>query len=439
MNANPASSSDSRKPAPPLSQRFLAVARALRHRNYRLFFFGQGLSLMGSWMQRLAQGWLVYRLTESEWLLGVVGFCGQILTFLVAPFAGVIADRTDRRKLLVITQTLAMLQAFILALLTMTGLIAPWHIVVLSSTLGLINAFDIPIRQSFVVEMIESRDDLPNAIAMNSFLVNSSRLVGPTAAGALIALVGEGPCFLINGLTFIAVIAALMAMRLKTAVNRDHPTNALGHLVEGFLYASKFAPIRVILIFLAAVSLLGVPYGVLLPVFAKSVLKGGPDTLGFLMAAQAIGALIGAVFLTMRKSVRGLGRIIVWAGTLFGASLLGLGFSANLHLSLAVMILLGFGMMVLFTSSNSLLQTIVEDDKRGRVMSFYVMAFMGMGALRQLACRLARQGLWSTRRRHRRRGRLPHRQCLVRLSPAPAWKIGPSHLYQTRHRASPAQ
>jgi len=360
-------------------QRLAPTARALRHRNYKLFFFGQGMSLIGTWMQRIALGWLVYRLTGSEMLLGVVGFAGQIPTFLIAPFAGVLADRTDRRKLLVVTQVLAMLQAFVLAGLTLGGAVATGHIIVLSAVLGVINAFDIPIRQSFVVEMLESRQDLPNAIALNSFLVNGARLVGPSLAGLLIAGVGEGICFLLNGMTFLAVIAALLAMRLNPVTRHAGKSHVLHNLREGLVYAFHVVPIRAILLLLATISLLGTSYSVLMPVFAKDILHGGPKTLGFLMAAGGIGAIAGAVFLASRKTVRGLGRVVALAAALFGAALIAFSYSRNLYLSLGLMAVAGFGMMVQFASSNSLIQTIVDDDKRGRVMSLYVMALMGMG------------------------------------------------------------
>jgi MFS family permease len=330
-------------------------------------------------MQRIAMAWLVYRLTGSEMLLGVVAFASRILTFVMAPFAGVLADRADRRKLLLATQALAMCQAFLLAGLTITGLVATWHIIVLAALLGLINGFDIPIRQSFVVEMLERREDLPNAIAMNSFLVNIARLVGPSLAGVLIAAIGEGGCFLINGVTFVAVIGALLAMKVKSAVNTGRSRHILHNLREGLVYAFGFAPIRAILLLLASVSLLGVSYAVLMPVFAKDILSGGPRTMGFLMAASGAGAICGALFLAMRSSVRGLGRVMVLARLLLGGALIGFALSRNLYLSMALLVLQGFGMMIQFAGSNSLIQTIVDDDKRGRVMSFYVMALMGMG------------------------------------------------------------
>jgi len=355
------------------------IVRSLRHRNYRLFFLGQGISLVGTWTQRIALSWLVYRLTNSEWLLGVVGFSSQILTFLAAPFAGVLADRTDRRRLLVATQTLAMVQAFILAVLTFTGTVQVSHIIVLSVLLGVVNAFDIPIRQSFVVEMLESRADLPNAIALNSSLVNGAKLVGPSMAGILIAMVGEGTCFLINGLSFVAVIAALLAMKVKPIDLQAQGRHVLHHLKEGLVYTFGFAPIRGILLLLAMVSLLGMSYTVLLPVFARDLLHGGPRTLGFLLAANGCGALGGAVFLASRSTVRGLGRVIAFASALFGAALIAFSFSKDIWLSLALMSVTGFGGMVQMAASNTLIQTIVDDDKRGRVMSFYTMAFMGMG------------------------------------------------------------
>ena len=365
-------------------QRSSPATRALRHRNYQLFFFGQGLSLIGTWMQGIALGWLVYRLTGSELLLGVVVFASQMPTFLVAPLAGVLADRINRRRLLVTTQTLAMLQAFVLAGLTMAGVVTTWQIILLSATLGLINAFDLPIRQAFVVEMLESRADLPNAIALNSFMVNGARLIGPSVAGVLIAVVGEGVCFLLNGVSFVAVIAALLAMRIKPAVRHAQKSHVLHNLQEGLVYAFGFAPIRAVLLLVATVSLFGMSYGVLMPVFAKDVLHGGPQTLGYLSAASGVGALGGAVLLASRKSIRGLGRVIMLASALFGAALIAFSYSRNLYLSLCLLAVAGFGMMIQFASSNSLIQTIVDDDKRGRVMSFYVMAFMGMGTFGSL-------------------------------------------------------
>jgi MFS family permease len=353
--------------------------RALSHRNYRLFFGGQGISLIGTWMQQIAMNWLVYRLTHSALLLGLVGFSSRIPTFVFASFAGVMADRWNRHRALVVTQTLSTVQALILAALVLTGTISIWHVILLSFSLGFINAFDIPIRQSFVVDMVERREDLGNAIALNSSLVNGARLVGPSIAGMLMATLGEGICFLLNGISFLAVIVALLAMRIKQPDRSEKQNpNVLRGLQEGFSYASGFAPIRSILLLLALVSLMGMPYMVLMPIFAGKILHGGPQAFGFLLGASGSGALIGALYLASRRSVLGLGRIIVIASGLFGIGLIVFSLSRVFWLSLLSMLLTGFGMMVQMASSNTVLQTIVEEDKRGRVMSFYTMAFMGM-------------------------------------------------------------
>jgi MFS family permease len=353
--------------------------RALSHRNYRLFFGGQGISLIGTWMQQIAMNWLVYRLTHSAILLGLVGFSSRIPTFVFASFAGVLADRWNRHRALVVTQTLSTVQALILAALVLTGTISIWHVILLSFSLGFINAFDIPIRQSFVVDMVERREDLGNAIALNSSLVNGARLVGPSIAGMLMATLGEGICFLLNGISFLAVIVALLAMRIKQPDRSEKQNpNVLRGLQEGFSYAFGFAPIRSILLLLALVSLMGMPYMVLMPIFAGKILHGGPQAFGFLLGASGSGALIGALYLASRRSVLGLGRIIVIASGLFGIGLIVFSLSRVFWLSLLSMLLTGFGMMVQMASSNTVLQTIVEEDKRGRVMSFYTMAFMGM-------------------------------------------------------------
>jgi MFS family permease len=354
------------------------MLRALGHRNYRLFFSGQSVSMVGTWMTRVATSWLVYRVTGSELLLGVVGFAGQIPSFLLAPVAGVLVDRWDRHKLLVWTQVFAMLQSLALAVLTLTGRIEIWHIVALSVFQGLINAFDMPARQAFVSEMIEKREDLPNAIALNSSLVNGARLVGPSVAGVIIAAVGEGWCFLLDGVSYLAVIASLLLMRVppRTRAPRNGK-NVVGQIREGWAYVSGFAPIRNILLLLALVSLVGMPYTVLMPVFANEVLHGGPNTLGLLMAASGVGALSGAIFLASRKTVLGLGKFIPLMAAAFGAGLVAFSFSRALWLSLALMVVTGLGFMVQMAASNTVLQTIVDEDKRGRVMSFYTMAFMG--------------------------------------------------------------
>lgn len=352
--------------------------RALRSPNYRLFFAGQSVSLIGSWMTRIATAWLIYRLTGSALLLGLVGFAGQIPSFVLAPFAGVFIDRWDKHRLLVITQVLAMVQSFVLAYLAISGQITIWQVVALSGFQGAINAFDMPARQSFVVEMVERREDLSNAIALNSSMVNAARLLGPSIGGIIIAAVGEGWCFLIDAVSYLAVIASLLAMKLQPAAPREpSKSSSWQQLREGWSYVSGFHPIRMILLLLAVVSLVGTPYTVLMPVFASNILHGGPHTMGWLMAATGTGALVGAVFLASRRSVLGLGRIIPMASAIFGFGLIGFSLSRNLWLSLVLLLVTGFGFMVQMASSNTLLQTIVDDDKRGRVMSFYMMSFMG--------------------------------------------------------------
>lgn len=355
------------------------LLRALRSRNYRLFVAGQSVSLVGTWMQQVAMSWLVYRLTGSVFLLGVIGFTSQIPTFLLAPVAGVLADRWNRRRLLIATQALAMLQAALLAGAVFSGIIQVWHIVALSLLLGVVNAFDIPIRQSFVVEMVYHRDDLGNAIALNSSMVNGARLIGPTIAGLLVASFGEGVCFIINSASYLAVLLALVAMRL--APTTQHPVqrrHVFQELREGFIYAFGFGPIRSILLLVALVSLTGMPYAVLVPVFAKEVLHGGAHTFGFLMTASGCGAFAGTVYLASRKSILGLGRLIVLSAVLFAAGIAGFALSSILPLSLISLVIAGFGAMTLVASSNTILQTILEEDKRGRVMSFFTVAFMGM-------------------------------------------------------------
>lgn len=354
------------------------AVRALGYRNYRLFFGGQSTSLIGTWMTRIATSWLVYRLTDSAFLLGVVGFAGQIPTFILGPFAGVWVDRWDRHKTLVVTQILSMLQSFALAGLALTGVITVGDIIWLSLAQGLINAFDMPARQAFVVQMVENREDLGNAIALNSSMVNAARLIGPSIAGVIIAAVGEGYCFLIDGFSYIAVIVSLLLMRIVVQQERPQSKAILHNLREGWTYAIRSVPIRSILLLLAVVSVVGMPYTILMPIFAGSVLHGGPNTLGFLMAAVGVGALFGALQLATRRTVLGLGRVVPVAAAIFGAGLMGFGFSRLLWLSLLLMLITGGAMMEQMAASNTILQTIVEDDKRGRVMSFYSMAFMGM-------------------------------------------------------------
>jgi MFS family permease len=360
------------------------IFRALTHRNYRLFFGGQGISLIGTWMQQIAMSWLVYRLTNSAFLLGLIGFSSQISSLFFSPFAGVLSDRWNRHRILVVTQSLAMIQAFILASLTLMGVIAVHHLIVLSIFLGLVNAFDMPTRQAFVVEMVERREDLGNAIALNSFLFNGARLVGPSIAGILISILGEGMCFLLNGVSFLAVIIALLAMKMTPNKKDSEKTQVLQGLKEGFAYALGFPPIRSILFFIGWISLVGTANTTLMPVFARDILHGDSKTYGFLMAAIGVGAIIGAIFLASRKNVLGLGRIITMASSIFGIGLISFSLSHTLWLSFFLLLVTGFGMMVHMASSNTILQTIVDDDKRGRVMSLYAMAFMGMAPLGSL-------------------------------------------------------
>jgi len=354
------------------------MLRALAHKNYKLFFGGQTISLIGTWMTRIATSWLVYRLSGSALLLGVVGFAGQIPSFLLGPVAGVLVDRWNRHRLLVVTQVLALLQSLAMALLALSGYVKIWHIISLSVFQGLINAFDMPARQSFLVEMVDRREDLPNAIALNSSMVNAARLLGPSIGGVLIAAVGEGWCFMVDAISYLAVIASLLAMKLPQPVLRaTKEAKIFSQFAEGFHYVVRFAPIRKMLLLLALVSLVGMPYTVLMPVFANEVLHGGPHTLGFLMAASGVGALIGALFLAARKSVLGLGKLIPLMAAAFGGGLMIFSFTRVLWLSLALMVVTGLGFMVQMAASNTVLQTIVDEDKRGRVMSFYSMAFMG--------------------------------------------------------------
>jgi MFS family permease len=352
--------------------------RALRHRNFRLFFGGQTISLIGTWMTRIATSWLVYRLTHSALLLGTVSFAGQIPSFLIAPFAGVWIDRWDRRQVLVWTQTLAMVQSFALAGLTFSGHITVNWILFLSVMQGVINAFDMPGRQSFMVQMVEDRADLGNAIAINSSMVNVARLIGPSLAGMLIAVSSEAWCFLIDGVSYIAVIASLLMMRIHGPAVMRKATSTFHEMKEGWSYVAGFLPIRTILLLFALVSLMGMPFVVLMPVFAATVLHGGPHTLGFLMGAMGVGALISALSLAIRKNVRGLIRMIPFATAVFGLGLIGFGFSHTFWLSMAMVMVAGAGMMQGMAASNTIIQTLVDEDKRGRVMSYYTMAFMGM-------------------------------------------------------------
>jgi MFS family permease len=353
--------------------------RAFKHINFRLFFAGQFISLTGTWMQSVAQSWLVYRLTGSVVLLGLIGFASQIPIFLIAPFGGVVADRYSRRKILIITQTSAMITAFVLATLTLTGNIQVWHLFVLAVCFGIANAFDIPTRQAFVVDMV-GRDDLLNAIALNSSMFNGARIVGPAIAGILVAVVGEGWCFLGNAVSYIAVIAGLFLMKI-TPVIRERKGSTFSNIVEGFSFVAKTAPIRGLLLLLGLVSLMGMPYAVLMPIFADKILGGGSDTLGYLMGASGVGALTAALILASRKQIFGLGRWVVFASGGLGISLILFSFSNVFWLSLILLVPVGFSMMTQMSSSNTLIQSMAPDELRGRVMSVYSMMFMGMAPL----------------------------------------------------------
>jgi MFS family permease len=352
--------------------------RALRHRNFRIFFYGQSVSLVGTWMQQIAIGWLVYRMTDSALLLGIVGFSGQIATFFLLPFAGVIADRHHRHRLLLVSQVAAMLQAIVLSVLFFSHAIVIWQIVALSLISGIINAFDLPIRQSFIVDMINDPDDLSNAIALNSTMVNGARLAGPAIGGILIAMSGEGSCFLLNALSYVAVIISLMVMQIPRKEHHRGRTSILKELKEGFQYTFGFMPIRTILTLLSAVSLIGGGAQVLMPVFARDVFHGGAQTLGLLMASSGLGALMGAIYLARRKTVLGLGKVILGSSILFGIGMMGFAIVPWLWPSMFFLLCSGFGLMVQMAASNTVLQSMVDDNKRGRVMSFYTMSFMGM-------------------------------------------------------------
>ena len=352
--------------------------RALRHRNFKLFFFGQSISVIGTWMTRLATAWLVYRLTHSALLLGVVSFSGQIVSFLLGPLAGVWVERMERRRLLVITQAAGTAQSLALAALTLTHVITLGEIIGLMAFQGLINAFDMPGRQSFLIQMVEDRGDLANAIAINSSMANGARLIGPAIGGLIIAGFGEGWCFLIDGISYFAVIASLLLMRLPKLQGRSRPEGGLiEELREGWDYVRGFRPIRTILLLFALTCLMGWPYSVLLPVFAGNVLHGGAHTLGWLTAASGVGALSSALALAMRKSVLGLTRTLQAAAVLLGVGLILFGLSHILWLSLALMVMVGFGLIQAAAVSNTIIQSLVPDDKRARVMGYYTMAFFG--------------------------------------------------------------
>jgi MFS family permease len=359
-----------------------SIAAALRYRNYRLFFAGQSVSLIGTWTQRIAMAWLVYTLAGGDRahalrMLGIQGFLGQIPIVICAPWAGVLIDRWDRRRVLVWTQAAAMVQASILAALVLTNQVQIWHVLTMSVILGVVNSFDMPARQSFVVRMIERREDLPNAIALNSFMVNFGKIAGPAIAGIVIAWVGEGYCFVINAISYVGVIVAVLAMRMEKFEKPTIVGRARDDLREGVRYVLGNAPIRSVMLMVLLVSLVGVPYTDMMPVVAKEFFKGGPQTFGFLRMAPGFGAVAGGLWLALRNSADGLGRVIPVAAVIFGVGLISFTLSGSLTLSLGFLCLTGFGMMVQMASSNTIVQTAVDDDKRGRVMSLYATAMQG--------------------------------------------------------------
>lgn len=361
--------------------------RALRHRNYRLFYFGQGLSLIGTWMQRTATIWLVYRLTESPQILGNVDFTGQIAGVVLIPLAGVLLDRWNRYRTIIWTQVLSMVQALILAGLVFSGLVAVWHIVVLNTFLGMVNSFDMPARQAFITQIVDDKEDLANAIALNSAMFNGARIIGPSVAGLAIAGLGEGLCYLLNGISYIAVLGALLAMKFA-AVPQGKPAGTTANIVsglkEGCSYAYHSLPIRSVLMLLALVSLAGFPVLPLMPLFAGQVLGGGPATLGWLMAVFGIGALTGTIFLAARTSVVGIEKIIAAAAAVFSLGLIAFSRSASVELSLAITFIMGFGIIAQMAATNTIIQTLVDEDKRARVMSLYILSFGGLTPLGSL-------------------------------------------------------
>jgi MFS family permease len=353
------------------------MVRALRHRNFRLFFGGQLVSLVGTWMQTVAQSWLVYRLTDSALLLGVVGFASQIPVFVLAPLGGAAADRHARHRIVIATQTSMAVLAFLLAGLTLSRVVEVWQVIVLSLLFGAANAFDIPARQAFIVELVGKRD-LMNAIALNSSMFNGARVLGPAVAGLLVASIGEGWCFFANGVSYVAVIGALLLMRLDLRRYEDMTGSTLERVIEGFRYARHTAPVKAILLLVGLVGIVGMPYTVLMPVFADRILHSGARGLGILMGATGLGALLGALTLAARSGVQGLGRLIAVACAGFGASLILFSFSRSFWVSVATLVPAGFSMMLQMASANTLLQAMVPDRLRGRVMALYSMSFMGM-------------------------------------------------------------
>jgi MFS family permease len=363
--------------------RIHGTVRSLRHRNFQLFFSGQLISLIGTWMQTIAQAWLVYRITGSSLLLGVVGFADQIPIFILSPLGGLAADRWNRHKIVIGTQVASMILAFILAALTLLHVVKTWEIIALAAGLGAVNAFDIPGRQSFLIEMV-AREDLMNAIALNSSMFNGARIIGPAIAGILVARIGEGWCFFVNGASYIAVIVGLMMMKLAPYRPVAAGTSPFEHIAEGFRYIQRTAPILALITLIGIVSLVAVPYSVLMPIFADKILHRGAHGLGILMGAAGVGALIGALTLASRPAVKGLGRVVGYAAMSFGVSLVLFAFSKMFWLSVLLLVPVGFGVMLQMSGSNTLIQAMVPDELRGRAMAMYTMMFMGMAPIGSL-------------------------------------------------------
>ncbi|MCB1196148.1 MFS transporter [bacterium] len=359
--------------------------RALENKNYRIYFFGLGVSFVGTWMQRIGLSWLAYRLTNSSEMLGIVSFATLMPSFVLSPVAGALSERWNRRKMLIVTQIFAMIQALLLYVLVLRGDVQIWHLLVMGIFLGIVIGFDLPVRQAFVAQIVNSKEDLGNAIALNSLLFNGARLIGPAIAGYLIKAFGESTCFLANGLSYLVFLIALERIQIVQETARESDKGAfLLKLKEGIQYACATQPIKVVLVVLSLISLFGMPYFTLAPVFARDVLQGGPETLGVLMTCAGIGAMFGGAYLLSRISVAGLEKAVFYSVALLSLGMIVFSQSIVLWLSMAAMFIIGAGLMVAMASCNTILQTVVDDDKRGRVMSFYTMTFLGLFPLGSL-------------------------------------------------------
>ena len=354
------------------------MLRAFRYRNFRLYFGGQSISLIGTWVQQIALSWTIYQYTHSSFLLGLVSFAGQLPLFILTPFAGVLVDRLNRHRILVITQSLALVQALALAIVVSSGMLQTWNLIALNVFAGTVLAVDLTARQAFIVDMVGAGDDLPNAVALNAFVINGGRMLGPAIAGLLLTIVSPAVCFYANAISYIPVIGALLAMKVNKQEIPAATSSPIEDLMEGISYATGFPPIWTVLVLVAIVSLAGLPYPVLMPILAAEVLHGNAHTLGLLMTAPGIGALAGTIYLASRKSILGAGSRIATGAVLFSSGLIAIGLARNLSFALLALAFVGLGMIVQLATSNTVLQTIVDDDKRGRVMSLYTMAFMGM-------------------------------------------------------------